>query len=376
MNADEVINLKATAEPGAVRLTWDVSSTDYLQSFLIVVTQYGAVKNRLTVAATAREATVTCEGTGYEFNVEAIVAQGGKIVTANPLPQPVEPPPPPTSGAFIRGLNAGNWGSQSFTDIAAAGIKNVRLEYAEAEGADEAAGYGAQGVSVSTVIFGTSESENYGVAATVAAQAVAYFKRFGKGGTFWEDNDHDYGGLRAEMCNEPKGTNYTGFVALCKAVHEAFAANFAEDIRPKVLVPWGSETWFQGIRAAGVLAYADEMVSHAYGGDGGQYGGALGNRKQIELIHAQTGLPVAVTEVGWPTDTGGPSTGDSQQWTEAQQAENIAGLMAWGEAQGVEKVSGVWIYEYIDQESPGPNQYGVEKRNREHKPGFAAIGAL
>lgn len=91
-NTDEVTGLKATALPGAVKLTWDVSSTAYLQSFLVVVSQNGVAKNRVVVLSTAREATVTCEGTGYLFNVEAIVAQGGKTVRCDPLPPPVEPP--------------------------------------------------------------------------------------------------------------------------------------------------------------------------------------------------------------------------------------------------------------------------------------------
>jgi hypothetical protein len=105
MNTDEVILLKATAQPGAVKLTWSVSSTAYLQSFVIVVTQDGEVKNRITVPVNLREATIACEGTGYVFNVEAIVAQGGKVIACDPLP--VAPPPPPPPSGFMPGVNAG-----------------------------------------------------------------------------------------------------------------------------------------------------------------------------------------------------------------------------------------------------------------------------
>src|ERR1700676_3725138 len=91
MNPVEILDLQATALAGAVKLAWSVSSTTYLQSFLIVVTKNAEVVNRISVPVTAREATVTCEGTGFTFNVEAIVAQGGKTATANPLP--LEPLP-------------------------------------------------------------------------------------------------------------------------------------------------------------------------------------------------------------------------------------------------------------------------------------------
>ncbi len=108
---------------------------------------------------------------------------------------------------------------------------------------------------------------------------------------------------------------------------------------------------------------------HPYGGASGSTGGALGNRASVEAAHAESGKPVYVTEVGWPTDVGQPSTGDSQQWSEAQQAANITRFVAWARSTGY--VAMVDIFGYVDY---GTNDwYGIERRDRSHKPAFAAL---
>ena len=77
---------------------------------------------------------------------------------------------------------------------------------------------------------------------------------------------------------------------------------------------------------------------------------AQGNRNAVTSAHQATGKPVYVTEVGWPTDTGGSATGDSEQWTEAQQATNIYNFVNW--ARGTGYVGGVWYYAYMDDAGP------------------------
>jgi hypothetical protein len=78
---------------------------------------------------------------------------------------------------------------------------------------------------------------------------------------------------------------------------------------------------------------------------------------------------VYVTEIGWPTAVGKPPTGDSQQWTEAQQAANITGFMQW--ASGTGYVPMVLYFNYVDY---GTNDfYGIETKERKHKLGFAAL---
>jgi hypothetical protein len=131
------------------------------------------------------------------------------------------------------------------------------------------------------------------------------------------------------------------------------------------------QTVRRGLGGLGGLAYCDGVTVHPYGGAKGESGGALGNRRSVEEAHALSGKPVYVTEVGWPTATGQPSTSDSQQWTEAQQAQNITGFVRWARSTGF--VAAVDIFGYVDY---GSNTlYGIERRDRSHKPSFAALAA-
>lgn len=97
---DEIWNLKAVPAQGSVKLTWGVTSTNYLVGFDVVVTLDGQVFQRINnLPPTAREYTVTgLDPTGktrYAFNVRADVEQGGRTVEATPLAPPPPPPPPP-----------------------------------------------------------------------------------------------------------------------------------------------------------------------------------------------------------------------------------------------------------------------------------------
>ncbi len=184
--------------------------------------------------------------------------------------------------------------------------------------------------------------------------------------------------LAVEVLNEPGGswfwsdpTDYGAYARLAKATHEAVAGLSP---RPAVLCAWdggqgGQDTFGRGIRAAGALPYCDGVTVHPYGGSSGQRGGALGDRANVERSHSESGLPVFVTEVGWPTAVGQPSTGDSQQWTEAQQAQNITNFVGWARATGYVRM--VIVFNGVDY---GSNTwYGVERSNRTHKPSFQAL---
>jgi len=157
-------------------------------------------------------------------------------------------------------------------------------------------------------------------------------------------------------------------------VHAALAANFPESIRPRVLASWDggegpSSAFGPGWKALGGLAYTDGVTVHPYGGSDGGDGGALGGHEDVEVARAASGLPVYVTEVGWPTAVGQPSTGDSQQWTEGQQAENITNFVRW--ARSTQYVASVLIFNFVDY---GSNTwYGIERSDRSHKPSYAAL---
>jgi hypothetical protein len=290
-----------------------------------------------------------------------------------PLEEPIEGPPPPSSGGMIVGLNAGGWGPSAYADIAGA-AKALRLESRFATDIEVGAAAEA-GVTVASWLVGTEGTIGALDPAAYAAEVVALFKRYGKGGTFWQGRP-DLGGQAVEVLNEPDGswfwtdpTNYAAYANLLKVVHRAMEAAFPATIRPKVLATWGAARFGAGWKALGGLAYCDGVIVHPYGGSGGQYGGALGNRAAVEEAHILSGKPVYITEIGWPTAVNHPTTGDSQQWTEAQQAANVTGFIRW--ARATNYVAMVDIFGYVDYGTN--NWYGIERRDRTHKPAFDAL---
>jgi hypothetical protein len=279
---------------------------------------------------------------------------------------------------MVVALNAGGWGRSAYRDISHA-VKAVRLEARFANDA-EVGGAAAAGVSVASWLVGT-----HGTIASIdphryAAEVVALFKRYGKGGTFWRHRRRDLGGQAVEVLNEPDNPtfwsdtrDYAAYARLLRATHEALATSFPPAIRPKVLASWdGGEGPFsgfgQGWAGAGALPYADGVTVHPYAGARGRYG-PLGGRIDVEGARTSSHKPVYITEVGWPTAVGQPSTGDSQQATEAQQAQYITSFFAW--ARSTRYVPLTVYFNYIDY---GSNSwYGIERRNRSHKPSFAAL---
>jgi hypothetical protein len=272
---------------------------------------------------------------------------------------------------MVVGVDSGGWmGASTFTDLAKGGVSYIRTSGAYASYIEPEAH--AAGVHIATVIFGTGGSIAAISPSGYAAEVKSYFSKYGLGGA-----------LSVEVLNEPGNsgfwsdpTDYSGYAKLAKAVHEALATLPAAS-RPVELCSWdGGEAsqnpnkpWGEGIKAAGALPYCEGVTVHPCGGKTGGDGGALGGRRGAELAHTESGKPVYVTEIGWPTAVGQPPTGDSQQWTEAQQAANITSFMKWAASTGY--IPMVIYFNFVDY---GSNDfYGIETKARKHKLGFAAL---
>jgi hypothetical protein len=172
--------------------------------------------------------------------------------------------------------------------------------------------------------------------------------------------------------------NAAAYDHLLKVVHEAFVANFGSSY-PPILASYdggeGPTTWGQEMWAAepNVGNYINGITMHSYGGTSNRTHSALGDREQIEVAHSQhPSIPIYVTEVGWPTAVGQPATGDSLQWTEAEQAQNITNFITW--AKGTGYIADVTIFNYRDY---GTNDfYGIETASGAHKLSYAALAAF
>jgi hypothetical protein len=198
--------------------------------------------------------------------------------------------------------------------------------------------------------------------------------------------------LAIEILNEPGGSWFWGddalsesnaraYAELLKTVHDAFVSAFG-DHRPRLLASYdgghsGSDVWGKRVWAADpqVSSYIDGITMHPYGGLGDISSSALGNRSNVVAARLATGLPVYITEVGWPTAVGQPATSDSIQWSEGDQATNIYDFVGWARDSGY--VKAVIIFEYRD--SDGNVAYGITRVDGTHKKSFedlrrAALG--
>jgi len=190
-----------------------------------------------------------------------------------------------------------------------------------------------------------------------------------------------------EVLNEPAGSwfwgseaespaNEAAYANLLNVVHAAFVKEFGS-ARPLILGSYGSASafegewgpaWWRDVNHESV----DGVSVHPYGGTGNRSASAEGNRAQVAQAHEQTGKPVYVTEVGWPTAVGQPATDDSLQWSEAEQAQNITNFIDWAKSTGY--VANVTIFNYRDY---GTNDwYGIESSSGRRKPAYAALAAL
>ena len=277
-----------------------------------------------------------------------------------------EPPVEEGPAGMLIGVDSGGWAGSSFTDLASGGVHYIRTGSSHGGLLGE---MNKAGVQIASVVFGESGTIGAINPTAYANEIVSYFTKYGR-----------QGGLSVELLNEANNSifwsdagNTTAYAKLAKAVHEGLAKLPAAS-RPTELCNWDggsgpSSTWGPKLKASGALAYCDGVTVHPYGGSSGQDGGALGGRQDVEGAHATSALPVYVTEIGWPTAVGQPSTGDSQQWTQAQQAANITRFLTW--AHGTGYVPMVIYFNYVDY---GTNAfYGIETKSRVHKPSFAAL---
>lgn len=282
-----------------------------------------------------------------------------------------QPLPLPPRGKMIVALDIGGWGGSLLAELAKAGIRHVRVNDGSVARALELA---KAGLTPATISVGGGANSIAAINPQIYAQKIL-------GAAEANPNCE-----RIEVLNEPElegdGKEFRAFLGLLKVSREAI--NTLPILqRPLLIASWAPTYNFgKGWAALGGLQYVDEVVVHAYGGSSGQHKGLEGARDLIKQAHEESAKPVAVTEVGWPTalarSEGGsaatrqPPTGDSQQWTEGQQAKAIPAFVQWAASTGY-----VSIAVYFNGVDYGTNNfYGIERLDQTHKPSFAALASV
>jgi hypothetical protein len=385
----ELKRVTTTVSTGEVTLSWEIASSAGVRSFVIerkLGSDHWARYRPLPPSA--RSDTLRSLSRGLAtFRVMAVLEHGRRSAAASSATSSAPSAKAAARSAAVRsaaardrrraragalrpgalavGINAGYWGPCEPADLRTA------VEYVRLDTPSDISAWTNAGLRVIA-----DESGPYGSSGVSGLDAHAYVERVV---AFVRTNPQVWA---VELLNEPGGqwfwggeaessANRTAYANLIVAVHDALVADFGA-ARPLILASydgghdssnaWG-EAWSQNAKA---LADADMITEHPYGGVGERSVASLGDRANVQAAYARTHKPIAITEVGFPTD--GP-TGDSLKYSEAEEASNVARIVAWARSTGY--VKAITIYNYRDTGEGGG--YGVQKHDGTKKPAWLAL---
>lgn len=316
---------------------------------------------------------LTCTGSGGTANA-SVTVNVSAVST-----------PPPTGGgssggnaAMIVGLDIGNFGSNGVNDIKGV-VGYARLDPSRSAALSYYKTAGIKTIPNFTGNYTTSGVSGLGDPVSWASSTLSKYKSFGCDPTQCP---------AIEVLNEPGGTWFWGsnalsqtnadaYAKLVKAVYDAFHGSYGSNA-PKILATYDGASGSNGVTTWGDRwwnsSYVDRtkvdgIIVHPYGGTSNRTASALGNTGLVTTAHTKTNKPIYVTEVGWPTAVGQSNTGDSFQWSEADQATNIYNFINW--ARGTGYVNATIIFNYRDY---GTNAYyGITRPDGSHKPSYNAL---
>jgi hypothetical protein len=368
----ELTRVTTMVSTGEVTLSWQLATSAGVRKFVIEQKLRGGRWTRYrSLPSSARSDTLTSLPRGpATFRVFALLRHGARRATPSAAARAgarakARRAAATQPGALAVGINAGYWGACEPFDLRTA------VEYVRLDTPSDISAWTNAGLKVIA-----DESGPYDSSGVSGLDAHAYVERVI---AFVRANPHVWA---VELLNEPGGqwfwgesaesaANRTAYANLIVAVHDALVANFG-GARPLILASydgghdssnaWG-EAWSQNATA---LADADMITEHPYGGVGDRASASLGDRANVQAAFAKTHKPIAITEVGFPTK--GP-TGDSLKYSEAEQASNVARIVAWARSTGF--VKAITIYGYRDSGTEGG--YGLQRHDGTKKPGWLAL---
>jgi hypothetical protein len=389
----EPIDTQAAPKLTASGLTLSWNAVGEVSAYVLAIKVPGKVERFTEVSGTSiTPAVVPGVAVGYSVRTAVDGSAWSPEVVITYAAKSTPPPPPretegtkpeetkheeAPSGSILTspmwvGVDVGGWPSTFASDVAGA------ASYVRVNSQSSVPGYIAAGLHVIDLLLDENSAGVSGLNATeYAAKAVAAVKANPKMAALEVLNEpgNEWGAMGP---NAGSAANAAAYDQLLKVVHEALVANFGSNY-PPVLASYdggeGPTTWGQEMWAAepNVGNYINGITLHSYGGTSNRAHSALGDRAMIEAAHAQhPSIPIYITEVGWPTAVGQPSTGDSLQWTEAEQAQNITSFVNW--AKGTGYIQDVTIFNYRDY---GTNDfYGIETAAGAHKLSYTALAAF
>jgi Glycosyl hydrolase catalytic core len=363
-----------TLQMAGGKLRWN--KIGHVKTYVLVASSPG--RTRFTEVRGTSVTPARVQGATVNYSVRTAVRRSAWAVPAAINSTPPAPPPAPAPSGMVVGLNAGNFGTSGAADVKNA-VSYVRLD--STVGGSAVRNFTNAGVKVDLDFSGPYNTAGIGALDP---------------GT-WANNTLSWYGANCspaacpmiEVLNEPYWPKWWGasassqanadaYARLLKATSDAFHARYGASA-PKILAScedqsWNNywcDEWRKSAAVPNPLQYVDGVTAHPYGGTSNRTLSAGGSTATVNNAHAASGKPVYVTEVGWPTATQCPSTGDSFQWSQAEQAANITRFIDWARSTGY--VAAVMYFNYRDFGSC--DWYGVESQSGAHKLGYDALKA-
>ena len=210
---------------------------------------------------------------------------------------------------MVVGLNSGSWGVAGAQDIAS-GLSAVRWDSSSGEPLSD---YTSQGLKADIAFSGPYSSSGVSSidASSWASSAISWYQSNCGGSAVTCPS--------IEVLNEPGGTwfwgssamsqsNANAYDSLLQTVYNAFHSKYGASA-PKILgsydgghssdIQWGQELYAGN---ANVGNYVDGWTMHPYGSCDSTVNS--GHQNLVQQAHANTGKPIYITEVGWPTNSG------------------------------------------------------------------------
>lgn len=279
------------------------------------------------------------------------------------------------AAVMLKGINAGGWDAPTEVgDYEEAKLNVVRLNKPTAARVAELEG---KGIKVVYLYYGDVSGYNAGGVKAInrvawVADAMKKIKECKL--KYFECLNEPQQGFWGSEANTQE--NAAAYVELLKLLYTE-VQTLPSGERPKIIASMDggsstSKSWVEKMKTANAAftGYFDLGSVHPYFKSGGNATGKLGNRANVESIYAYIGSSkhIAITEVGWPTIV---ETGDSYKYSEAEQAEAVAGFLAWAKGKGY--IDLVTLYNYRD--GSDKKGYGLWNENDSPKTAVAKLAA-
>jgi Big-like domain-containing protein len=337
--------------------------------------------------------TATAYDAAGNSRTAAVTVTVANAAAPAPAPEPAPAPSLPPSGGLVIGIDGGyaGWSSTETAYRAQLGATVTRHEWDPADpvNAQDALVLKAA-AQVHTRIHALLGANELGAATHYREWVVAFIRRYGLGGTFWDEHpeldEATYAIRTFELGNEP----YFGGMS---------ASLYADTVRPtleavkslglpgRIILPsrvYGTDTsWMDTLyaRIPNLNSYFYAFADHPYwyGHDPAQVS-AAGPFGRIDMLRKRmnekgaSDKPIFITEYGESTANCG-----SECVSEAVQAEHLSALLNAAITRTSWKVEMVSVFQLLDRGTNSTDrelQFGLLRQNGAQKPSYPIVRGL